>query len=164
MNKHVLLFFMTLFYSIPIALVYCNYTDNNSVSNIICNKNNKRYVLFFMILMGITTILYELNRNDVYSQIVICVILFGIYLLIIFDESYTMHYFFAGLVFLSIIAFMMRHVLSTNYDRILVLFLLFAILLLSFILFKMNDDLFYTEVMYIINFAFFYFYLHFITC
>ena len=64
MNKHVLLSFMILCYLLPISYVYYNYSSNNSVSNIICNENCKKYVLFFMIFMGIGTILYELERND----------------------------------------------------------------------------------------------------
>jgi len=51
--------------------VYIYYDNNPSVSNIISNDNSKYIILFFMILMGITTILYEYKRNDIYSIVII---------------------------------------------------------------------------------------------
>ena len=105
MNKNVLLSFMILCYSLPILIVYYNYTSNSSVYNIICNDNCKYYIMLFMFLMGIGTLLYELERNDNYSQIIICVLLIGIYGLIYVNETYTIHYYFAFLVFISILFF-----------------------------------------------------------
>ena len=93
MNKNVLLSFMILCYLSPILFVYYNYNSNTSVSNIICDNNCKNYILFFMLLMGIGTLLYEFERNDVYSQLFICILLFGIYGLICINETYTIHYF-----------------------------------------------------------------------
>lgn len=58
---------MIVCYLLPIMFVYYNYTCNNSVSNIICDTNCKHYILFFMFLMGLGTVLYELERNDIYS-------------------------------------------------------------------------------------------------
>jgi hypothetical protein len=162
MNKHVLLSFMILCYLLPISYVYYNYSSNNSVSNIICNENCKKYVLFFMIFMGIGTILYELERNDLYSQIAILVLLFGLYSLICIDETYTIHYFFAFLVFFSILFFMIRHCYVKNCDVILSSSLLLEIMLLLFVAINLNNDIFYGEIGYLLNFAFYYLYLHFI--
>ena len=162
MNKDVLLFFMILCYLLPISYVYYNYSSNNSVSNIICNENCKKYVLFFMIFMGIGTILYELERNDLYSQIAILVLLFGLYSLICIDETYTIHYFFAFLVFFSILFFMIRHCYVKNCDVILWSSLLLEIMLLLFVAINLNNDIFYGEIGYLLNFAFYYLYLHFI--
>ena len=119
MNKNVLLSFMILCYLSPILFVYYNYNSNTSVSNIICDNNCKNYILFFMLLMGIGTILYEFERNDVYSQLFIFILLFGIYGLICMNETYTIHYFFAFLVFISILSFMIRHCYSNHCDSIL---------------------------------------------
>jgi len=162
MNRDALLFFMLLFYTFPIILVCKNYKRNNSISNIICDEKCKIYILFFMFLMGISTVLYELKRNDIQSTIFIFTIVICIAFLIIFDESYTIHFFFAGTVFLSIILFMIHHVLLTS-NKILLLSLILAIILLFVIMFNINVDIFYTEVIYILNFAFYYLYLHFIT-
>ena len=66
-----LLFLMLSFYLFPIIYVYIYYDNNPSVSNIISNDDSKYIILFFMILMGITTILYEYKRNDIYSIVII---------------------------------------------------------------------------------------------
>ena len=49
-----------------------------------------------------------------------------------------------------------------NCDIILLLTLWLEILTLFFIIINFNDDIFYGEIVYILNFAFFYLYLHFI--
>ena len=80
-----LLFLMLSFYLFPIIYVYIYYDNNPSISNIISNDNSKYIILFFMILMGITTILYEYKRNDIYSIIIISILLVSIYI-----YSYTL--------------------------------------------------------------------------
>ena len=162
LNRDIFLFLILFFYTFPIFLICKNYKCNNSVSNIICDKQCKFNILFFMFLMAISTVLYELNRNDVYSQIFIFTILISIGFLIVFDESYMIDYFFAGTVFLSIMLFMIHHVLLTS-NKFLLLSLILAIILSITIMFNVNVDFFYTEVIYILNFAFYYLFLHFIT-
>ena len=162
MNKNLLLSFMLLCYLLPISFVYYNYNSNNSVSNIICNDNCKIYIFIFMFLMGIGTLLYEFERNDIYSQIIICVLLIGIYGLIYVNETYTIHYFFAFLVFISILFFMIRQCYLKNFNMILLLSLCLEIITLLFIIININKNIFYGEIIYILNFAFYYLYLHFI--
>uniref|UniRef100_A0A6C0B906 Uncharacterized protein n=1 Tax=viral metagenome TaxID=1070528 RepID=A0A6C0B906_9ZZZZ len=162
MNKDLLLSFMLLCYLTPILMVYFNYTTNNSVSNIICNDDCKDYIMFFMFLMGIGTILYELERNDIYSQIIIFFLLIGIYGVIYVNETNTIHYYFAYTVFIAILFFMIRHCYLTDYNKILLSSLCLQILTLFFIIVNMNENIFYGEIIYILNFAFYYLYLHFI--
>jgi hypothetical protein len=162
MNKNTLLSFMILCYLLPIYIVFYNYNSNNSVSNIICNDNCKHYILFCMFLMSIGTILYELERNDKYSQIIICLLLIGIYGLIYVNEMHLIHYFFACIVFIAILFFMIRHCYLTNYNVILVSSLYLEIFTLFLIMYNINDNIFYSEIIYILNFAFYYLYLHFI--
>jgi hypothetical protein len=159
---NVLLSFMILCYLLPIMLVYYNYNSNNSVSNIICDNNCKYYILVFMFLMGIGTLWYELERNDKYSQIIICVLLIGIYGLIYVNETHTIHYYFAFLVFIAILFFMIRHCYLINCNAILMSSLCLEFFTLFYILININDPIFYGEIIYILNFAFFYLYLHFI--
>lgn len=134
MNKNAILLFMIICYLLPILFVYYNYSSNNSVSNIICNDNCKHYILFFMLFMGIFALLYELERNDVYCQIIITVLLIGIYGLIYVDETYMLHYFFAFLVFVAILFFMIRQCYLTDCNTILLASLFLEILALFFIL------------------------------
>lgn len=115
-----------------------------------------------MFLMGLGTLFYEIERNDTYSTILICILLIGIYGLLFMNESYTIHYFFAFLVFLSILLFMIRHCYVTDCDIILSSSLLVAIVTSLCIIIQINQNIFYGEIIYILNFAFFYLYLHFI--
>lgn len=160
MDKNILLSFMILCYSIPIMFVFYNYTYNNSVSNIICHEICKNYILFCMFLMGVGTLLYELERNDKYSQIIICLLLIGIYGVIYVNEKHLIHYYFAFVVFIAILFFMIRHCYLTNYNVILMSSLYLEIITLFYILININYNIFYGEIIYILNFAFYYLYLH----
>jgi len=162
MNKNTLLTFMILCYLIPIIFVWYNYNSNSSVSNIICHENHKHYIFIFMFLMGVGTLLYELERNDKYSQIIICLLLIGIYGLIYINETHIIHYVFAFVVFIAILFFMIRHCYLTTCNIILMSSLYLQILTLFFIVININDNIIYGEIIYILNFAFFYLYLHFI--
>ena len=163
MIKNSLLLFMILCYAIPIMIVYYNYHGNTSVSNIISDKKHKYYILFFMMLMGIGTIMYELERRDVYSLRLIFILLIGIYGVVSVDEIvYTgPHYFFAFLAFSSILLFMFRHCYLHLCNNILYSSLLLAISILFYIILNIKQPIYMSEVMYILNFAFFYLYLHF---
>lgn len=162
MNKNILLLFMIICYLLPIMFVFYNYTSNKSVSNIICDNKCKYYILFFMFLMGLATLLYELERNDKYSQIIIFILLIGIYGLIYVNETNIIHYYFAFVVFIAILYFMIRHCYLTNCNIILILSLCLQIITLFLIIKNINDNIFYLEIIYILNFAFYYLYLHFI--
>ena len=162
MNKNTLLAFMITCYLVPICYVYFTYNSNTSVSNIICNDDCKHYILFFMLLMGIGTLLYEFERNDTYSQIAISILLIGIYGLIYVNEKNKIHYIFAGLAFMAILFFMIRHCYVIGCNSILLSSLILEILVLFIILSNINENIFYGEIVYILNFAFYYLYLHFI--
>ena len=113
--------------------------------------------------MGSATLLYEYERNDRITQIIICILLIGLYGLIYINETHKIHYFFAFLVFIAILVFMIRHCYLTNCQSILILSLYFEIVALLIIVIDINknNNIFYSEIFYILNFAFFYLYLHF---
>lgn len=157
MNINNLLLFILLCYSIPICIVYYDYNGNSSVSNIISNQH-KYEILFFMILMGIGSILYEIQRGDKKSCFLITLLLVSIYGLISINEESIIHYCFAFLAFISILFFMMRHALMHN-NNILICSFVIELLLFLYLLIK-NDDIFLLEVLYIVNFCLFYLYLH----
>ena len=162
MNRHILLSCMIFFYLLPIYYVYFYYSSNHSVSNIICNQQCKHHILFFMGLMGIATLLYEFERNDGYSTLLISILLIGIYGLICIHEENQLHYWFAFLVFIAILFFMLRHCYLTSCNSILFSSLLIEIAVLIYIILNIHKNIFYGEVIYIVNFAFYYVYLHFI--
>lgn len=162
MNKNVLLYFMIFCYLLPIVIVCYNYNCNSSLSNIICDTTCKYNILLIMILMGIATICYEIERNDKYSQLLMCSLLIGLYGLICINETHIIHYFFAFLVFTAILVFMVRHCYVKSCDLILKtsLFLELFLFLCIVINLIINENIFYPEIIYILNFAFYYIYLH----
>jgi len=163
-KKDTILFSMIFCYVIPIIIVGTTYfyDSNTSVSNIICNDRCKNVILVCMILMGGGTILYEIERNDPVSIVLIFILLAGIYGLISIKETDTMHYVFAFTAFASILGFMIQHVCkNTECIILLASFLIQIALLCSIILNIYGGDIFFAEIVYILNFAFFYLYLHF---
>ena len=110
--------------------------------------------------MGFFTILYEIQRNDHRSLLIITLLLFGIYGVININETNNYHYLFAGIIFLSIIIFMIHHYYITNSNILLYLLYIQIILLLMTILCFKKKIFFCSEVLYILNFAVYYLYLH----
>ena len=53
------------------------------------------FLAFFLISVVADIFLNKFERNDKYTQIIICILLIGIYGLIYIDDSYTTHYYFA---------------------------------------------------------------------
>ncbi len=161
MNSNLLLLLMICFYLIPIFYVYINYKFNKTLSSIICNNNCKNYVLFFMSLMSITTILYEYERNDICSLIMLFILFIFTFTLIYIDETYIIHYISAFLVFIIILFFMTRHCYLQN-NIILLLLLILEIILFILIIINIKTNIFYIEIAYLVIFAVYYLYLHYI--
>lgn len=163
-KSNLFLLLMLISYSIVISLIYCEYNQNKSLSNIICKPNNKFIILFFMLLMGFFTLIYENIFEDNISYYIILILLINIYGLIIFDVDNifqcNIHYFFALFSFLSILSFMIYHSFNINskfLHGILVLYIGFSILMV------VNEKMFFLcECCIVILFAIFYLYLHYI--
>ena len=170
MISNFLLGMMILSYSIPISYIYRNYTNKNqSISSVIGSDECQRFILVGMIIMGTFTVLYELNRQLVFSGLIsmismismIC-LLVGIYGVILVKEDRNIHYVFAVFVFISIIAFMGMHCWCNFCDNFLNFSLYVQILFLGVLACSMVKDMniFFCESFLIINFAIYYLYLH----
>jgi hypothetical protein len=160
-SKNLLLLTSLIIYLIPIIYIYIYYDNNSSISSIISDEKSKYIILFFMLLMGISIILYEYKRNNIYCLIAIGVLLLSIYGLIYFNEGHLYHYIFSFIAFVSIILFMW--IICINKPNILIIILLFIqIILLILILKEYNNIIFLYETFYLLNFAIFYLYIHFI--
>ena len=159
--RNILLLCMLVAYAIPIYYVYYHYGCNDSVSSILCDQNHKNVILACMALMGVFTIAYELKRNDVFSVAAIGVLLLGKYGLITFDETTNLHYVFATSAFLAIFAFMARAAIVHSDVILLVSLLLCGRLMIDVAMnLRLDNPIIYAEAAYILNFAFFYLYLH----
>lgn len=143
-----------------------------------------------MSLMTIFTLLYEYHRdyyatatatdatdevmcNKHKSILSIIVILIGIFGVITVPETNELvHYTFAGAVFFSIVAFMVLHCnecksslqFAEYYSNLrIILYIQLLFLTITIIGVVTNAPIFYIEVLFIVNFAVFYLYLHYIT-
>jgi hypothetical protein len=161
-NKNFLLVTALIIYFFPIIYTFNCYDNNNTISSIISNEKNKNIILFFMLLMGIAIILYEHKRNNIYSLITISVLLLSIYGLIYFSEGHIFHYIFSFTAFISILFFMCI-ICNNNKTCYIIIILLFIQIILFVVLLKeCSDNIFLYEVFYLLNFAIFYLYVHFI--
>jgi hypothetical protein len=152
-------------YLVPCYQIYLNYKNNSSISNLLNKIENKNILVFYSFLLGSTTICYEIvYRKDLYSSICIFFVLPGIIPVIIINENEIIHSIFAFQVFISILCFMTRNcVLYKKY--IFLIISLFAEYWLFFNIalnISKNKNIFYNELFFISNFAFYYIYLHFI--
>jgi hypothetical protein len=107
-------------------------------------------------------LLYELERDDNISTIFIVLLLGCLYGLILYNETHIIHYVFAYGVFILILGFMINHCVLTQCNTILSLFLIINIAILFTIIIKIEENIFYSEVFYILIFAMYYVFLHFI--
>jgi len=164
MYENFLLFCITFCYLIPIFIIWYNYSNNNSLSSIICDDKFKNIVFISFLAMGFFTIIYEYQRKDPISLVIILILLANIYCLIFVNEKMYMHYLFATAAFLSILFFCFWHFYKNSQTDIL--FLLAISQLFFFILTAMNsnnENIFIYEVFFLINFAVYYLYLHTVT-
>lgn len=161
-NKDALLGLMLVSYLVPILYIYSSYSTNPSVSNNICHPNSQTIILSSMMLMGFFTILYEIERNDNISFLSMNFLLFGIYGVICIDEWNPLHYLFAGIILLSIMYFMINNHHNQQSDILTLLLVLQWIFLLLLLVNMELANFFIIEVIFILNFAFYYFYLHYL--
>jgi hypothetical protein len=163
MKRHnILLLCMITTFLFLVVYIYCNYCKNPSISNIITRDDCKYIILVGMIIMNIFTILYEIERKDDSSLVIIIFLLIGIYGVIFIKEENNIHYVFAAIVFLAIISFMIKHFIC-NKKKTDILFILVFLQSILFIitLSNLDNNIFFLEVFYIITFAVFYIVLHF---
>jgi hypothetical protein len=159
-KKDILLGCMLIAYLIPILYVYCQFVDNPSICNIICNENAKYIITTAMVIMGAFTIQYERERKDTTSMIIIMCLLLGIYGLLFTYDSFWTHLVFATMAFLSILGFMLHHTRKHGSNGLRMLLLIaayFAIITVAFF----NQSIFLTEALFIGTFAVYYLSLHF---
>lgn len=159
-QKDILLGCMLIAYLIPIIYVYCQFADNPSICNIICNENAKYMIAISMVIMGAFTMLYERERKDTTSMMLIGCLLIGIYGLLFTFDSFWIHLGCVTMAFLSILGFMIHHSQKHKSNGLWMLLLIaayFAIMTIAFF----NQSIFLTEALFIGTFAVYYLSLHF---
>jgi hypothetical protein len=159
-RKDILLGCMLIAYLIPIIYVYCQFADNPSICNIICNQKAKYMIAASMVIMGAFTLLYERERKDTTSMIIIACLLIGIYGLLFTFDFFWIHLGFATMAFLSILGFMFHHTQKHGSYGLRILLLIAAYFAITTVAF-FNQNIFLTEALFIGTFAVYYLSLHF---
>ena len=162
MLHHLLLLGMLIAYSLPIYYVYTQFKTNTTLSDIICDETCKYNIIFYMMIMGGFTVLYEIQRNDFESIFYITTILISIYGLLYNSVETISHFIFAILCLFAIFCFMVHHSYVTNSKILFTFTFINYWVILAMILFIQNDIM-VCECLYLFFFAAFYLYLHYLS-
>ena len=140
----------------------------------------RHFIAASMFLMAIFTLLYEYQRclkSRIWSLAFIVVILLGIFGVIYVPEDDPKHYIFAAAVFFAIIGFMVGHTYygcggadadadadaadATISDNLrIILYAQFLFMVVTMIGVLQDAPIFAVEVLFLMNFAVFYLYIH----
>lgn len=123
MNKDEILIILLLVYLFAGYYIYRNYNNNSCISQIITSKKYKHHMLLILLLFGIFTLNYENKRNDMYSLIIISIILCCLVGVVSHKETQTIHYLYTLIVCIFILMFMIRicYINSNNFLKMLLL-------------------------------------------
>jgi hypothetical protein len=173
-TQHLLFGSMLFSYMIPVLVIFWNYSgsNHNSISALFLQEHIRIIVLISMFAMGIFTLQYEYFRwcklenegNDGFPYefgspfIAVFFLLFGVFGCVLVDETNRIvHYSFAGIVYASILYFMGFFCIDFYFEYMYhIQWVLFV-----YTLFYFRTDIFWLEVLFLINFGLFYSYLHF---
>ena len=161
MIAHILLLCMFLSYSFIIYTVQSLYSNNYSISSIVCGNECNQTVTLSMAIMGLFTVVYESLRGDTIPFLLITTLLIGIMGVLHTNEKQIKHLVYSLIAFGSIVSFMI-YMTQVYYNHVLVILvalqIIFAILMGVFI----KYNIFYLEVLSLVNFALFYMYVHYL--
>ena len=153
---------MLLCYGIALCSLLCRYQSNSSVSNLLADQVCRNIVWWAAIGLGITTIWYEWIRRDRVSLGIIMGLLIGLVGVFMIPEGNCTHTVSAFVVFGMIVLFMGYHIRRN--PILMVSFILQCIWSVATLYYIQYDNhMFLGEALLILNFAFYYLYLHFIS-
>ena len=191
MDPTIILLIMLVTYAIPIGFVYYkyrSYSATHSISSIITSTEPflsfipfystsidtassfvfqiRHFIAGCMFIMAGFTVLYEYQRQR-WSLAAIIVLLGGIFGVIFIPEQTHTHYIFAGAAFFAIIGFMFGHTFcgtsKDNHDNLrMLLYAQILFMVITVIGVVQDAAIFSIEALFLINFATFYLYLHFL--
>jgi len=144
---------------------------------LMCVFQTRHFIAACMLLMAIFTILYEYQRcpkSRIWSLVTIIVTLVGIFGVIFIPEDDPKHYIFAAAVFFAIIGFMVGHTYYATASAFapddadnlrIILYAQFLFMVVTIIGVLQDTPIFMIEALFLMNFAIFYLYIHFVhTC
>ena len=120
----------------------------------------RHFIAACMLLMAVLSIAYEYQRQR-WSMFAIVALLIGIFGVIFIPEHDSTHYIFAATAFFAIVGFMVGHTYYGTADTLrILLYAQFLFMVVTIIGVIQDAPIFATEVLFLLNFAVFYLYLH----
>jgi hypothetical protein len=162
-ERNILLIYILLSYLIPILVITYDY-NNKSLSSVINDPVNKSYILTYMCIMGMFSLLYEYEFNDNVSLLILLVLIIGIIGVILttcsLSEDDPLHTSSVVIACVSILVYMIYHNSDNNPYKNILIFLQ-VIIGLSFIInYVLRKQVSFCESLFVINFAIYYLLLH----
>ena len=127
----------------------------------------RHFIALCMLIMAGFTVLYEYQRQR-WSLAAIIVLLCGIFGVIFIPEQNHTHYIFAAVAFFAIVGFMIGHTFHHNksidtHDNLrMLLYAQILFMVITVIGVIQDTAIFAIEALFLLNFAIFYLYLHFL--
>ena len=150
---------MLVCYGIALCSLLCRYQSNSSVSNLLADQVCRNMVWWAAVGLGITTIWYEWIRRDGISMGLMVGLLVGLVGVFMYPEGNGVHTISAFVVFGMIGLFMGYHIRGNQI--LMVSFILQCVWGVATLYYIQNDNhMMLGEVLLILNFAFYYLYLH----
>lgn len=125
----------------------------------------RHFIAACMLLMSVFTLAYEYQRcvthHTQWSLFAIIALLVGIFGVIFIPEHDSTHYIFAATAFFAIVGFMVGHTYYGGADTLrILLYAQFLFMVVTVIGVIQDVPIFASEVLFLLNFAIFYLYLH----
>lgn len=125
-------------------------------------KNKGKHVIIALFLLFSYFILeYEKKRKDNKSYYCLALLVISIFRLIIFLENNLYHAIISKTIFILILLFMIWHFIKTK-NKILGLILLIELVIAVILEIKKRDNILIHETLFLLLFAAYYFYLHYL--
>lgn len=94
MNQNNLLLVLLLVFGVVCYHTFHCYSENKTVSDILCDIQINDRIIFFVIILGLLHFFYEMNHKDIFSTILICILSTLIYMVLLLKMKiikYIMH-------------------------------------------------------------------------
>lgn len=162
---NILLTLTAVSYLYPLNIIYSNFENNYSISEIVTKDNLKYDISLGFCIMGIFVILYEslrLDKNTIYIILPLIFSIIGVINTIEYKNTiFCWHTFFAVICFGSIAIFNLFLILNKN-SNILKLLFLNQIFIIFLLLLNLKRQIFYYECLLLLNFSLIYLYNHYL--
>ena len=145
-------------------IVYLHHdTYDQNISKILNSTKVQPYVLIGFLILSSCIICYEYSKDCIHSLLCMSMCLIGLFGVISIPEmNHRDHYSFVILLILGTLLFMKQNCISTVLAMSLFIQLILLMHILNHVI-ERNKRIFLCELALIINFVFFYSYLHYVT-